>query len=85
MHTALKAAGIPAEISLSAGAYLCNHLMFTLLDHFATQQKQTPAGFMHLPSLPEQVLEKKPQSPSMSLEMSIRAVAVALEIIARSL
>jgi len=85
IHTALKAAGIPVEISLSAGTYLCNHLMFTLLDHFAVHQMQVPAGFMHLPSLPEQVVDKRPQSPSMALETSIKAVSIAIEIIVQSI
>lgn len=81
MYTALKAAGIPAELSLTAGAYLCNHLMFTLLDHFATQGLPIPAGFVHLPSLPEQVIDKNPPGPSMALETSIKAVSTAIEVI----
>lgn len=81
IHAAVKAAGIPAELSLTAGAYLCNHLMFTLLDHFAVRGMQTPAGFMHLPSLPEQTVDKNPPAPSMALETSIRAVSIAIEVI----
>jgi pyroglutamyl-peptidase len=85
IHTALKAAGIPVEISLTAGAYLCNHLMFTLLDYFAVHQIQVPAGFMHLLSLPEQVIDKRPPSPSMALETSIKAISIAIEIIVKSI
>lgn len=84
IYDSLLAAGIPVDLSLSAGAYLCNQLMFTLLDHFARQQSQVPAGFIHLPSLPEQVIDKKPTSPSMSLETSLKAVTIAIEVISKS-
>ncbi len=81
----LTAAGIPAELSLSAGAFLCNQVLYVLLDHLAQQEKAIPAGFMHLPSLPEQVTGKSPQSPSMALETSVKAVQLAIEVIAETL
>lgn len=83
--TAILAAGIPAELSLSAGAYLCNHLMYTVLDYFAIEQKTVPAGFIHLPSLPSQVIDRKPACPSMSLEVSVKAVSIAVGIIAKEI
>ncbi len=77
----LLAAGIPAELSLSAGTFLCNQVLYTLLDHLALHGQTIPAGFIHLPSLPEQVIEKSPQSPSMALETSLKAVRFAIEVI----
>ena len=81
----LTSAGIPAELSLSAGAFLCNQVLYVLLDHLAQQEKAIPAGFMHLPSLPEQVINKSPQSPSMALETSLKAVQLVIEVIAETL
>jgi len=82
---ALVAAGIPAELSLSAGAFLCNQVLYTLLDQLAQFESAIPAGFIHLPSLPEQVIDKSPQSPSMALETSTSAVKIAIEVISRSM
>ena len=78
----LTSAGIPAELSLSAGAFLCNQVLYTLLDHLAITGSNIPAGFIHLPSLPEQVIAKSPQSPSMAFETSLKAVTIAVEVIA---
>ena len=45
----VAAAGVPAEISLSAGDYLCN-ASFYLARHLAPD---TPAGFVHMPPTPD--------------------------------
>ena len=42
----LTDAGIPAQLSLSAGTYVCNHALYTAL---ATVRPGTPTGFVHLP------------------------------------
>lgn len=81
----LTSAGIPAELSLSAGAFLCNQVLYTLLDHLAKTGSNIPAGFIHLPSLPELVVAKSPQSPSMAFETSLKAVTIALEVVAESI
>jgi pyroglutamyl-peptidase len=47
LRDALKEEGLPAEISLSAGAYLCN-ASFYLARH-ALESRGTPCGFLHLP------------------------------------
>ncbi len=82
IYEALQKATIPSELSLSAGAYLCNQLLYTLLDAIAVGDQHIPAGFLHLPSLPEQVIGKSPQSASMSFELSRRAVIITIETIA---
>jgi pyroglutamyl-peptidase len=81
IYEALQKAAIPSELSLSAGAYLCNQMLYTLLETISTEGINIPAGFIHLPSLPEQVIGKSPQSASMSFELSQRAVIVAIETI----
>ena len=78
LQQAVLAAGIPAELSLSAGAFLCNQVMYELLHFLAGQQLAVPAGFVHLPLLPEQAASRKPLRPSMALEGMVTAVATIL-------
>lgn len=68
MTAAIAAAGIPAKLSYSAGAYVCNDLLYTLLDHFSGTE--TRASFVHIP------LEK-----DLPLSDSIRALIAAIEAI----
>ncbi len=79
MRTACEAAGVPATLSLSAGSFLCNELMFRLLERGAP----TIAGFIHVPQLPEQALTRG--GPSMDATTSARGVNAALEILAAAL
>lgn len=53
MLAALQAEGLPAEISYSAGTYVCNHIAYAML-HLAAKQRRMRAGFIHIPYLPVQ-------------------------------
>ncbi len=44
---ALRASGLPAELSLSAGTYVCNAVMYSAL---AAVPDGVPAGFVHVPA-----------------------------------
>lgn len=50
MIDALKEQGLPAKISNSAGAYLCNNVMYHGLHYFAKEQQDVPSGFIHIPA-----------------------------------
>lgn len=78
LTAALCAAGVPASLSLSAGAYVCNSTMFHLLD--LAKERGIPAGFVHVPYLSEQAADR-PNVPSLSLE----TVAKGLRVIAETL
>lgn len=41
--------GIPARISFSAGTFVCNHVMYLLLQE--CEKRQIPGGFIHIPPL----------------------------------
>lgn len=69
----LQEAGIPAEISYSAGTYGCNQLFYHLMHYISTQGLNIPAGFVHVPSLPEQVINKR-NIHSMCLDLIIFAL-----------
>jgi pyroglutamyl-peptidase len=78
----LREAGIPAELSLSAGAYLCNQVFYSLLYHLASRQLTIPAGFIHLPRLPAQAAEQKTSTPSMGLDTCLAGVQLVIGVIA---
>lgn len=80
----INAAGVPASLSLSAGTFVCNHLLYSVLHQLAAEAPATMAGFIHLPWLPEQATEKKGQ-PSMGLDLQRTAVLAALDAIGASL
>ena len=79
MHAALQANGIPAELSLTAGAYLCNQIFYTLMHHLATHQREISAGFIHLPACPEQAVHFNKPLPTMSLDLLEKALPLLLE------
>ena len=83
INDTLTAKGIPAELSLSAGTYLCNQVLFTLLHYLGNQNQKVPAGFIHLPALPEQAAQMKGSVPSMSLETMIEGIRLAIQVIAQ--
>ena len=80
---ALARRGIPATLSLSAGAYVCNSVMYAVL-HTLRQRTGVPAGFIHLPYDARQAVRHR-HAPSMTLEMMTAAVETAIGEIARRL
>ena len=77
MAKAIREAGVPAQESLSAGTFVCNHVMYSTLHLLCTNYPDTKFGFIHIPYLPEQVTDK-PGMPSMSLELSEKAIKTAI-------
>ena len=74
---AIREAGISAEVSNSAGTFVCNHIMYQALFAATKADKPFKAGFMHIPFIPEQTTDK----PSLSLEESTKALQIAIETI----
>lgn len=74
MLAALHADGVAAEVSQTAGTFVCNHVFYGLMHTLATQRglTQTRGGFVHVPWLPEQ------GTPSMPLEDMVRGLRLAL-------
>jgi pyroglutamyl-peptidase len=77
MLRALHEHGVPAELSLSAGTYVCNAACFALLHLAATQARGMRAGFIHLPLLPAQAA-RHPGTPSLDLATQSRGIGIAL-------
>lgn len=68
MMKTLHEANIPANISYTAGTYVCNHVLYGLMYMIEKKFPNKRGGFIHVPFLPQQVISKK-NMPSMSLEM----------------
>lgn len=66
---ALHRKNLPVEVSLSAGAFVCNSLYYQVLEHFKSRQQALQALFVHVPFLKEQVLGKTEGKPFLKLEM----------------
>ena len=81
MAAAMRAQGVPAEVSNSAGTYVCNHLMYALAHLLSRSYPGAKNGFIHIPYLPEQALDK-PSAPSMAPELTLRAVTAAIKVLA---
>ena len=56
MVEAVKAAGLPASLSNTAGTFVCNHIMYQNLYYLAKHHPNTQGGFIHVPYVTEQVV-----------------------------
>jgi pyroglutamyl-peptidase len=79
MRDAVLAQGMQAELSSSAGHFVCNHVFFSLMHSLAKAKLKMPAGFIHLPYLPEQAKATQQKGiPSMSEKDMLAALRFAL-------
>lgn len=69
--------GLPAQVSNTAGTYLCNNIMYQMLDYLAQHQINSPAGFIHIPASHELALTNA-ALPSLSHEDLVKAVKVVV-------
>ena len=77
MVGAMRAAGVPTELSNTAGTYVCNHLMYGVL-HFlaASGRNKVRAGFVHLPYAEEQVLDNG--APGMAIDSMVKGIVAGI-------
>ena len=80
----IKAAGVPSAVSNTAGTYVCNHLMYGVRYYIEKEFPNTIGGFMHVPFLHEQVLNRK-ETPSLSKDDVVKGIEAAIEAIVDSL
>ena len=76
--SAITAAGIPAAVSLSAGAFLCNHIFYVAQNRL--KGTKVRSGFVHVPLMDEQAAEF-PGLPTMPLDQMVIAVRAMLEVL----
>ena len=74
MARAIAQAGLPGSVSYTAGTFVCNDLLYTLLHHY--HDTAVRVGFIHVPFLPGQAGQGQ---PSMALDDIVRALCAAIE------
>lgn len=72
----LRAAGVPAALSQTAGTFVCNQVFYALMH--ALRRRRARGGFVHVPYLPEQAA-RHAGAPSMPLDAMVGAVRLCLE------
>lgn len=77
MLAALRTAGIPAEVSQTAGTYVCNHLFYGLM-HTLRGHDGVRGGFIHIPYAPAQAA-RHAGAPSLAIDTVVQGLRVALE------
>ncbi len=77
----LTQAGIPAELSTSAGTFVCNHIFYVMQQLLADTGVRS--GFIHVPLVPEQASEFSGK-PTMSLETQVEAFTIVLSYLERA-
>lgn len=74
----LRAAGIPASVSNSAGTFVCNHTFYIARHLAETARHKFRAGFIHVPYLPEQAAHH-PGAASLSIDTLVAGLKIAIE------
>ena len=83
MVAAIRNAGIPSSVSNTAGTFVCNHLMYGVLYTLAKKYPGVRGGFMHVPFIPEQVINRA-NTPSMALADIVKGIEAAITAIAEN-
>ncbi|MET0290574.1 MAG: pyroglutamyl-peptidase I [Pseudoxanthomonas sp.] len=78
MLAALQAEEIPAEISQTAGTYVCNQIFYDLR-HLLRRHRSVRAGFIHVPYSPE-LAAAHPGAPSLPVDVVAQALRTCLDV-----
>lgn len=81
MVAKIREAGIPAFVSYTAGSYVCNDLMYTLLYLIDKKYPNIRGGFIHVPFAMSQVVNKPQGTPSMELGQIAKGLQCAIEAV----
>ncbi len=76
MVQAVRSEELPAALSYSAGAFVCNDVLYRLLHHF--NGTSVRVGFIHVPYLPQQATNGQ---PSMPLDQITKALSIAISVL----
>lgn len=84
MVQSIREAGLPASVSNTAGTFVCNHLMYGVLYHIAKNHPKMRGGFMHVPFIPEQVVNRPAPAPYMSQTDIAKGITAAIQAIEKN-
>ncbi|MGL5020948.1 MAG: pyroglutamyl-peptidase I [Mycoplasmatales bacterium] len=74
----IRESDVPVSVSNTAGTFVCNHVMYGVLHLCATKFPSVKSGFIHIPFLPNQVIQR-PATASMSLDLIVLGLTKAIE------
>ena len=80
MTEAMNKSGIPAALSYTAGTYVCNDVMYSMLHVLATKYPNARGAFMHVPFATEQATKQPVNTASLPIEVMARGLEVALSV-----
>ncbi len=83
MLAKLHAAGIPADISQTAGTFVCNAVFYALMHRLAHTETSARGGFVHISYLPEQA-EWHPDTSSVPLETVVAGLRLIVTAAVRA-
>ncbi len=83
MVEAIRAEGLPASVSNTAGTFVCNHLMYGVLYTLDKRYPGVRGGFVHVPFIPQQVVGRPAPAPAMALQDIARALEAAIKAIGK--
>ncbi len=69
---------IPANVSNSAGTFVCNHVMYGVLYLIDKKYPNMKGGFVHIPYMTSQAINKI-STPYMSLEEIVKGLELTIE------
>lgn len=75
---AICGAGIAAQISDTAGTYVCNQLFYGALHYISVNSLPVRAGFIHVPRITEQGGGRVKEQPAMDIESVVKALEIAV-------
>lgn len=74
---------LPASVSNTAGTFVCNYIMYGLLNYIDRVKTHLLGGFIHVPFIPEQVIDKT-NMPSMATEDIVKGLQIAVEVVIKN-
>lgn len=76
---------VPASVSYTAGTYCCNEVFYGVSHYLRNNKPEVLNGFIHIPFILEQAAGAKPPRPSMSLDVIVKGLEIAIEAVADTL
>ncbi|MCG8348907.1 MAG: pyroglutamyl-peptidase I [Chloroflexales bacterium] len=81
--SAIQTTGLPVKLSLSAGSFLCNYMLYLVLHICASEGLATNCGLIHLPVFPAQVTPDQKNVPTLELDQLYQGVRAICEALAQ--
>jgi pyroglutamyl-peptidase len=77
----IRDSGLPSSISNTAGTFVCNHLMYGVLYHIKKSFPSVRGGFIHVPFIPAQVIDRASPSPCLAMSDIAKGIEEAIKAI----